>query len=85
MMSTTLPNAHQLTPLAASPPETPTLDAWVALIKQHPAQARKLIIAIRVRSQIQGLLADPALTISMHDYDEAQRLLAAAQEDRPRD
>ncbi len=84
-MSTTHANIQQLTPLSASPPETPTLYEWVALIQQDPAQARKLIIAITVRNNIQGLLADPALTISMQDYNEAQRLLAAAKADRLRD
>ncbi len=84
-MSTTHANIQQLTPLSASPPETPTLSEWVALIQHDSAQARKLIIAITVRSQIQGLLADPALTISMQDYNEAQRLLAAAKADRLRD
>ncbi len=59
-------------------PDTPTIFEWLALIQQDPAQARKLMITIKARDKIQGLFADPALTISVEEYDEAQRLLAAA-------
>ncbi len=57
------------------------MNEWVALIQHDPAQATKYMIAIKAQNKIQGLLADPSLTISVEKYDEAQRLLAAAADD----
>ena len=57
--------------------DTPTLAEWIALIQQDSAQAKKHMISLKARNKLQGIMAEPALEISVEDYDRAQRLLAA--------
>ena len=61
--------------------DTPTFAEWVALIQQDAAQAKKLMIALKTRNKIDGLMADPSLTISLNEYDQAQTLISAAADD----
>jgi hypothetical protein len=58
--------------------DTPTMYEWVALIQQDAAQAKQLLIALKVRIKREGLMADPSLEISVEDYQRAQNLLASA-------
>ena len=61
--------------------DTPTFDEWLALIQQDAARAGRLLIAIKARNKQLGLLADPALQMSIEDYQRAQALLARAAQD----
>jgi hypothetical protein len=58
-----------------------TLNEWAALIRQDPEQAKQHAIRLRAQFKIQGLMADPALQISIEDYDRAQDLLVKATND----
>jgi hypothetical protein len=61
--------------------DTPTSAEWIALIQSDPEQARQQANALKVSIARGGLIVDPALTISLEDYEKAQRLLAKAQQD----
>jgi hypothetical protein len=61
--------------------DVPTFDEWVMLIHQNAVQARQLLIALRARNKKQGLFADASLTLSIEDYERAQRLFTAATTD----
>ena len=60
---------------------TPTIHEWAALIQRDPAAARKLLIALKARNKMQGLFADPSLTLSLEEYERAQQLLEASRND----
>jgi hypothetical protein len=59
-------------------PDIPTFFEWLARIQADAAEAKQLMIAIKARDRIQGLMADPSLTISLNEYDQAQTLVAKA-------
>ncbi|MBK9715615.1 MAG: hypothetical protein IPO81_30695 [Kouleothrix sp.] len=61
--------------------DTPTIHEWAALIQRDPAEAKRLLIALKARNKMQGLLAGPSLTISIEAYAEAQQQIAAATRD----
>src|SRR3954453_18823974 len=58
-------------------PDVPSFDEWVMLIHQNPVQAKQLLIALKARNKMQGLLADASLELSIEAYERAQRLFAA--------
>lgn len=60
---------------------TPTIHEWALLIQRDPAEAKRQLIALKARNKMQGLLADPSLTISIEAYAEAQQRIAAAASD----
>jgi hypothetical protein len=61
--------------------DTPTIYEWIALLQRDPEEAQQLAISLKTRMLRDSLLADPALTISLEDYQRAQQLLAKAKED----
>jgi len=61
--------------------DTPTYFEWFALIQQDAAEAKRLMIAIKARNKIEGLMADPSSEISVENYERAQALIHAAQGD----
>ncbi len=62
-------------------PDVPSFHEWVMLIQQNAEQASQLVIAIKARNKKQGLFADPSLTMSIEEYEDAQRLFAKATTD----
>jgi len=58
-----------------------TLNEWIALIQQDPEQAKQHVIWLRAQIKIQGIMADPALEISIEDHARAQDLLKKAAND----
>jgi len=62
-------------------PTTPTFYEWVALIQQDSVQASQLVISLQAQLKKQGLMADPALTISIEDYAQAKNMLSTVTSD----
>ena len=61
--------------------DIPTINEWVVLLQDDPVSAKKLMIAIKARNKMQGLFADPSLTLSLEEYERAQQLLEASRND----
>jgi hypothetical protein len=62
-------------------PDVPTFNEWVMLIQQDAAQAKQLLIALKVRNKKMGLIADASLERSIEAYEQAQDLFAKAATD----
>jgi hypothetical protein len=50
-------------------------------MQQDPEHAKQHVIWLRAQIKKLGFMADPALQISIEDYDRAQELLAKAEND----
>lgn len=62
-------------------PFTPTFNEWIVFLQQAPDQANRQALVIRAEIRKQDPIADPALELSIQEYEKAQQLLAAATND----
>ena len=58
--------------------DTPSLNEWLAIIDGDVREAEQHVLALRARLKRQGIMADPALQISIEDYAQARQLLSVA-------
>jgi hypothetical protein len=62
-------------------PDTPTGEEWLALLAEQPDIAADLIEALRAQLKQPAWLRDPAVDISLEEYEKASRLFEQAQTD----
>src|SRR5690349_1670909 len=62
-------------------PDTPNEEEWLALLAEQPDIASALIETLRAQLQQPTWLREPAVDISLEDYESASRLFQQAQSD----
>src|SRR5687768_3279661 len=61
--------------------DTPTVNELIAIFQNDADQAHQLLLSLRAQIKQQNLMAEPALTMSVEDFDRAQQILTTAMRD----
>jgi hypothetical protein len=62
-------------------PDTPNEEEWLALLAEQPDIAADIIEALRTQLKQPAWMREPAVDISLQDYERASRLFEQAQSD----